>query len=193
MSETQSGQVQGGRDVVDVLTSDHQEALELIDQIRASQDPSQRRDLADTLIAEIVRHSVAEEMHVYPVMRDRLPDGEEAVNHDTEEHKEIERTMKEMESVDAADARFMQLVGDLERILRDHVQDEEGEQFPKLRTHVSADDLRELGDKVETAKKLAPTRPHPMAPNNELFHKTLGPGAGLVDRLRDKLTGRSTG
>jgi len=50
-----------------------------------------------------------------------------------------------------------------------------------------------MGAKVETAKKLAPTRPHPGAPHSELFHKLVGPGVGMVDRLRDKLTGRSTG
>jgi hypothetical protein len=50
-----------------------------------------------------------------------------------------------------------------------------------------------MAGKVETAKKLAPTRPHPSAPNAELFHKLVGPGVGLVDRLRDKLTGRATG
>ena len=51
---------------------------------------------------------------------------------------------------------------------------------------------RDLGEKVERAKKLAPTRPHPSAPHSELFHKTVGPGVGMIDRLRDKLTGRQT-
>jgi hypothetical protein len=75
-------------------------------------------------------------------------------------------------------------------VLADHVQDEESEQFPELRRKVPASVLEELAGKVETAKKLAPTRPHPSAPNSELFHKLVGPGVGLVDRLRDKLTGR---
>ena len=30
-------------------------------------------------------------------------------------------------------------------------------------------------------------------PHPELFHKTVGPGVGIIDRLRDKLTGRRTG
>jgi hypothetical protein len=72
------------------------------------------------------------------------------------------------------------------------VQDEETEQFPELRNRIPQQELIELAGKVETAKKLAPTRPHPGAPNNELFHKLVGPGVGLVDRLRDKLTGRAT-
>jgi hypothetical protein len=49
-----------------------------------------------------------------------------------------------------------------------------------------------LADKVQTAKQAAPTRPHPSSPNSELFHKSVGPGVGMLDRLRDKLTGRST-
>jgi hypothetical protein len=134
---------------------------------------------------------VAEEMYVYPAMRDHLPDGDEAVEHDTQEHKELEKLMKRLEGADAAGAEFMDIVGQIREVLDDHVSDEEDEQFPKLRAHIPAEKLVELKGKVETAKKLAPTRPHPMAPNAELFHKMVGPGVGLVDRLRDKLTGRN--
>lgn len=183
---------QNDQDVVDVLTTDHREALDLITQILASTDPDQRRDMADTVISELVRHSVAEEMFVYPAMRKHLPDGDAAVEHDTQEHKELEREMKELEAVPADDARFDQQVRALEATLRDHVQDEEQEQFPQLRALVPHEDLVAMAGKVETAKKVAPTRPHPSAPNNQLFHKTVGPGVGLVDRLRDALSGRST-
>ena len=69
-------------DVIDELISDHQEALKLLDQITSITDPDQRRDLADTVISEVVRHSVSEEMYVYPAMREYVPDGEQAVHHD---------------------------------------------------------------------------------------------------------------
>ena len=72
------------------------------------------------------------------------------------------------------------------------MEDEETEQFPQLRARIPVEKLVKLAGKVETAKKLAPTRPHPAAPNAALFHKVVGPGVGLVDRLRDKLSGRST-
>lgn len=183
----------GGQDVIDILTTDHREAIELIGQIKETPDGQTRRELTDTVITELVRHSVAEEMYVYPVMREHLPDGDAVVSHDTEEHKQLERIMKELEGADPAGPGFTVLIGELERTLRDHVQDEESGQFPRLREKVPADKLVELGGKVETAKKLAPTRPHPSAPNSELFHKLVGPGVGLVDRLRDKLTGRAEG
>jgi hemerythrin superfamily protein len=179
-------------DVIDTLTTDHREVAELIGQLTGTTDPEQRRDLADSLIAELVRHSVAEEMYVYPAMRDHLPDGAAVVDEDTREHKQLEVVMKELERADASSPELLEVVGRLEPLFRQHITDEEGTQFPQLRQHVPAAELVRLKEAVSAAKKLAPTRPHPMSPNSELFHKTVGPGVGLVDRLRDKLTGRST-
>jgi hypothetical protein len=167
----------GDHDVIDELISDHREVAALLDSIPTTTGDDEKRDLADVAISELVR-------------REHLPDGEEVVKHDTEEHKELERTMKELEGVAADDPRFQRLVGELRSQLQHHVDDEEGEQFPKLRASVPHETLVELREKVDTAKKLAPTRPHPGAPNNALFHKLVGPGVGLVDRARDKLTGR---
>ena len=183
---------QTGGDVVDVLVADHRDVTALISEIRTVADPMIRRDLTDTVISELVRHAVAEEMYVYPAMRKYLPDGEKAVEHDVEEHKELEQAMKRLEDVDVSSAAFTAALGRLEELLADHVRDEEVDQFPELRRRVPPAELTELAGKVETAKKLAPTRPHPAAPNSELFHKLVGPGVGLVDRLRDKLSGRVT-
>ena len=130
-------------------------------------------------------------MYVYPAMKEYLPNGDEAVQHDTEEHKELEATMKKLEAADADGSEFTRLMGELEVTLLDHIDDEESDQFPQLRQRVPHDELVKIGGKVETAKKIAPTRPHPLAPNNQVFHKLVGPGVGLVDRLRDKLTGRA--
>ncbi|HET9517804.1 MAG TPA: hemerythrin domain-containing protein [Actinoplanes sp.] len=178
-------------DVIDVLVSDHREVTALIDEIWEEQDPTARRDLTDTAISELVRHAVAEEMYVYPVVRKYIAGGEKAVEHDIEEHQELEQTMKRLEDMDVSSAEFESELRRLEMLLADHVQDEEAEQFPELRRQVPQDELTELAGKVENAKRLAPTRPHPSAPNSELFHKLVGPGVGLVDRLRDAITKRA--
>jgi len=182
----------GTPDVVDVLTADHRDVTALIGEIWTIRDPMMRRDLADTAISELVRHAVAEEMYVYPAMRKHLPDGEKAVEHDIEEHKELEQAMKDLEGLEVNEPRFDATLRRLETMLADHIQDEESEQFPELRRQVPQEELVEMAGKVERAKKLAPTRPHPNAPNSELFHKVAGPGVGLVDRLRDLITQRAT-
>jgi hemerythrin-like domain-containing protein len=180
------------QDVVDILTSDHHEVLDLIQQIKATTVADDRRDMTDTVISELVRHSVAEEMYVYPAMRKHLENGAEAVQHDIAEHKELETTMKALEGVDAGSHQFVGLIAQLEDILRDHISDEENEQFPELRAKIPRLELVEMAKKVNAAKEVAPTRPHPAAPNNQLFHKLVGPGVGMVDRLRDALSKRST-
>ncbi len=188
-------QHEGGtsRDATEILADDHKEFLALVGSIEGTPDPTMRRELADTLIAEIMRHAVAEEMFVYPAIQKHVPNGAEEVAHDKEEHQEIVLAMKQMEDVEAADPRFMEGVRRLEALLIEHASSEEGEQFPKLRTHIPRQELLSMGTKVEAAKRLAPTRPHPSAPHSALFHKTLGPGVGFADRLRDRLEGRHTG
>jgi len=63
--------------------------------------------------------------------------------------------------------------------------------LPKLREACRPDQLSELSDKFRRSKKMAPTRPHPSAPDHPPANKILDAGAGLVDRLRDALTGRN--
>lgn len=179
------------RDVTEILTADHREMIELLDQIEATTDPAERRALADAVTAEVMRHSVAEEMFVYPVMEREIPGGKDEVEHDKEEHQELEEVMKELEGLDAGSAEFIATVKRFTELLDHHADDEEADQFPKMRKHISAEDLVDLGRKVEAAKKIAPTRPHPGSPHSELFHMTLGPGVGMVDRLRDALSGRA--
>ena len=179
-------------DVIALLTTDHREAKELLAAAKAAEVLAEKRDLIDTLIGQLVRHSVAEETVVYPVMRVELPDGAEVVEHDTKEHKQLETLMKRLEDHDLTDAEVDGLLDELKAVLDDHVSDEEDEQFPELRAALSPERLEKMGEAVEALKKVAPTRPHPSAPNNALFHLMVGPGVGMVDRLRDKLSGRTT-
>lgn len=193
MDNHTQGQTGNGLDVINILTTDHQEMLELLAQVESSNDPEQRRDLIDAAIAEVMRHAVAEEMYVYPAMEKYIPNGRDEVEHDKREHDELVKVMKKLEDVDASDPSFMTLTKEMEKQLRHHIDDEESDQFPKLRNHIPVDELIDLGNKVDAAKKLSPTRPHPSAPHSELFHKSVGPGVGMVDRLLDKLQGRHTG
>ena len=178
------------KDVIEILTADHREMIGLLELIEETTDPAERRALADAATAEIVRHSVAEELFVYPVYTREVTDGADEVEHDKEEHQELEETLVKLEGVDSEDADFLRLVRELKGQLDHHVDDEESDQFPKLRRAVSAEELVDLGRKVEAAKKVAPTRPHPDSPHSELFHMTVGLGVGMVDRLRDALSGR---
>ncbi len=197
MTDTQSSA--GGaastveRDMIDVLIADHREVDALFTELeRGGQSPEQRKRLVSVVIAELVRHSVAEEQYLYPTTREVLPDGDAEADHEIREHAEAEQMMKELEGLEVDDPRFDQTLASLISSIRHHISDEEGDLFPRLRQACSPAKLRELGRLIEAVKQLAPTRPHPSAPDTPPWNKILDPSAGLVDRIRDALSGRPT-
>ncbi|THA23300.1 hemerythrin domain-containing protein [Streptomyces sp. A1277] len=180
-----------GGNVIAELTTDHREVDGLFEKIETQPvGDKQRRKLADELTIELVRHSVAEEMHLYPAVREHVEGGNEIADKELSDHAEVEQHLKDLEGLSADDPQFDHLVAKLKLEVTEHVRDEEGRLFPLLAAACTPEALDELGDKVRTAKKTAPTRPHPSAPDTPPGNKLLGPGTGLVDRARDLLTGR---
>lgn len=108
------------------------------------------------------------------------------------DHSEVEKILKKLEGCSADDPQMDQLLLTLKESVTRHVRDEESNLFAQLRPACSAQALDRLGEKIRTAKKMAPTRPHTSAPVTPPANKLLAPGAGLVDRARDFVTGRGT-
>ncbi|MFG2127406.1 hemerythrin domain-containing protein [Streptomyces sp. NPDC048751] len=180
-----------GGNVIDELMTDHREVEEFFGRIEALPSGHKDRKLyADQATMELVRHSVAEEAYLYPAVREHVANGDAMADRELEDHAKAEQIMKDLEGCDADDPEFDRLIGMLMSEIRAHVADEEQNLFPMLRASCPPDALDKLGDKVRQAKKVAPTRPHPAAPDKPPANKLLAPGAGLVDRVRDALSGR---
>ena len=178
-------------DVIELLEHDHREVEQMFAEYEQATSKEQKETLRDRIIIELVRHSEAEEQAVYPLMRKTIDNGEQIIEHEIDEHSKAERIMKELDTMSADDPQFGVLMQQLMAAIKEHVAEEENDVFPQFRTRVSADELNKLGETVERLKKIVPTHPHPMAPDHPPFNALLGPGAGLVDRMRDMLTGRA--
>jgi hemerythrin superfamily protein len=185
------------RDVIEVLEHDHREVEQMFQELESLRGAtteealSRRKDLADQVTIELVRHSVAEEVLVYPEVDKKV--SKEEADHAREEHAEAEETLHRLEKLDADDAGFDDELATLMREIRHHIEDEEGEMFAHMRQVIPEDELRRLGARVEAFKKVAPTRPHPHVPNERGPRLAAGPAASLFDRMRDLATGRGTG
>ncbi|MFF5020107.1 hemerythrin domain-containing protein [Streptomyces sp. NPDC001165] len=180
-----------GGNVLEELMSDHREVEEIFGRIEATTGGGQAlRDLVDEVTIELVRHSVAEEQHLYPAVREHVEGGDRLADKEIADHGRVEKLLKQLEKMDADDAQMRPLLQQLMDEVSAHVRDEENNLFPMLREACSSEMLDDLGDKVRRAKAMAPTRPHPSAPTTPPANKLLAPGAGLVDRARDFVTGR---
>lgn len=181
------------RDVVEVLTHDHREVEQMFDQyhqLPTTGSDDQRRALVDQMIIELVRHSVAEEEYLYPAVKESVAGGAQLAEREIGEHAEAERTMNTLDKLRAGDPSFGDHVAALMGQVRAHIAEEEGDLFPKLQQAVGRPEMVKLGELVEHAKTLAPTRPHPAAPDRPPFDKLAAPATGLADKVRDFLTGR---
>jgi hemerythrin-like domain-containing protein len=182
------------RDVVDVLTADHREFDRIftqLEELRGQTGPDalrRKRELVDEVTIGLVKHSVAEETQVYPRVEKQV-DKEEA-EHSKEEHAEAEETMKRLERMDADDPGFDDAVQELINEIRHHVEHEESRMFTELRASFTREQLVEMAGQVEAIKKIAPTRAHPMTPNEPGVRLAVGPVASLLDHLRDAVSGR---
>jgi hemerythrin superfamily protein len=174
------------RDVIEVLEHDHREVEQMFQELEtlrgASTDEqmARKKDLADQVTIELVRHSVAEEVLVYPQVEAKVSE------------EEAERTLARLEQLDADDPSFDGELATLMAEIRHHIEDEEGQMFAHMRQVIDEEELRKLGSRVEAFKKVAPTHPHPNVPNTPGVRAVAGAPASLFDRLRDLATDRGT-
>ncbi|OII70329.1 hemerythrin domain-containing protein [Streptomyces sp. CC77] len=177
-------------DALELLAHDHRMVEQLFRDYRAAASDTQRRAVVEVLVRELSKHAALEELMVYPVAKEVLPDGPREVEQRLGEHRAVKRTLLALDRLAAGDERTDGLVDALRRDVEQHVRDDEGELTPRLRGAVSQQDLDELGGLLDEAKQTAPTRPHPHAPEEPPALALAAPVAAAYDRLRDRLQGR---
>ena len=180
-----------------MLRADHREVERLFKQFeKAGPDAhATRRQVVDKIIKELSVHAAIEEQVFYPAVREAAPDAEDEVLESLEEHHIVKWTLSELENMDPEDERFVPKATVLMENVRHHVEEEEGELFPKVREVLKRKALTELGEAMESAKKVVPTRPHPRAPDTPPGNLVAGAGAAVVDKAKDavKKAARSSG
>lgn len=147
-------------DLISVLAEENRELRQLLTELeQLTESESLRRSLADLTIAELVRHMMAEESYLYPVARERLPEGTRIVDRHIAEYGKIEQTLKRLERHDLTSADFSLLLSRLDADARAQLQAEEEEElFPLVARHVGQEELAVLGRKAVESKEKASIR-----------------------------------
>ena len=184
----------------DVLARDHEEVKRMLAELElgptaadgANSDQLMlRKKMVEQLVVEESRHEAAEEMYFWPMVRDRLPDGDDLANQALAQEQEGKEVLHRLDKLAPEDTEFENLLARFISAGRIHIAFEEAQVWPGLRTALNAGEAGDLGIKLEQAKETAPTRPHPKTPPTPGALKTAGPAAAAADRIRDAATGRN--
>ena len=174
-------------DAITMLRDDHATVRDLFRRFEKAGDRAHKtkRKLVDQIIEELSLHAAVEEQVFYPAVRQAVEQAEDDVLESLEEHHIVKWTLSELEDMDPQDERFDAKVTVLIESVRHHMQEEEGDMFPKVRKAVPAAELKELGELMQQVKRVSPTRPHPRAPDEPPGNLIAGPVAAVLDRGKE--------
>jgi hemerythrin superfamily protein len=177
-----------------MLKDDHETVEQLFRRYTRAGDRAfvEKRAIVDRIIEELSVHAAIEEQLFYPTVRATVPDTEALGLESLEEHHVVKWVLSEIDGMAPEDERFDAKVTVLMDNVRHHVELEEGELFPMVRDELGRKALSDLGEAMAGARRIAPTHPHPRAPDRP-GNLIVGIVAGVADRIADTLNGFAQG
>jgi hemerythrin superfamily protein len=170
--------------------SDHIRLHELIAE-HDSAPVERRKDVLHELHRLVFPHAFAEETVLFPAIRRLVPDGDELTARVEAEHQEVNEVMAGLLSLDPADPAYEARVQHAFDVLRRDARDEEELLLPRLQDAVDVEELVSIGTAWETARRTAPTRPHPVVSRRPPGNVLAGVPLSVYDRVRDLGRGRA--
>lgn len=142
-------------DVLSLLRTDHKNVADLIDAANDC-EPGDKRlvELANDIAQALTVHATLEEKFFYPELRDRADDLEDRVDvfEAFAEHDVVEHLIRLLSSGPRRDEQFKAEVQVLGENVKHHVKEEESTIFRLARKLMDADELSDLGERMEAAK-----------------------------------------
>jgi hypothetical protein len=175
-------------DVSSQVVRSHRRVQELFAQFDLYDDTSAVNLIRD-LFAQIRRglsvHAVAEEQVLYPPLRAHVPGGAKLADAALADHHQVAETLVILDRLEPRDPGFLVGVRALAGSVGRHMGEEERELLPLFEQHLSAEQQQELARAFQAAETVAPTRPHPDAPQRPPANIVVGLATSLLDRARD--------
>ena len=179
-------------DAITLLKDDHASVEKLFKAYEKLGDRAlkTKEKTVKSIIKELSLHAAIEEQAFYPAVRKEVEGTDSEVLEAIEEHHIVKWELSELEKLSASDERYDAKVTVLIENVRHHVKEEEKELFPEVRKALGRRRLAEIGDTLETSRKLAPTSPHPRSPSTPPGNLVAAPVAKAVDKVVDKVLGK---
>jgi hypothetical protein len=169
-------------DVIDILLTQHARIRDLFADVKSAEG-EHKQQAFDELRALLAVHETAEEMILRPVSAKVA--GKSIADARNEEESEASKVLAELEKMDVTSANFDRQLAEFEMAVNTHAENEESQEFPRVKDGVEADQRKKMGAALKAAEAVAPTHPHPSTAGSPVAQWAVGPIASIVDRARD--------
>lgn len=134
-------------DAIVMLRADHKEVEALFKRL----EKDDLRVVPD-ICAALTRHAYIEEQVFYPAVRADVEGALDDVLEAVEEHHLVKTLVGELTTLESSDETYKAKATVLMELVRHHVEEEEGEMFPEVRSALGRKRLGEIGEQMEAAK-----------------------------------------
>jgi hemerythrin superfamily protein len=140
-------------DAIKLLKADHDKVKKLLTELESTTERGlkTRAELFSTIKGELTLHEIVEEEIFYPELKSH-PKAREIVLEAYEEHHVVDKLMGELEELPVDDEKWGAKAKVMKENIEHHVKEEEGEMFRKARQVFDADELEDLGARMEKRK-----------------------------------------
>ncbi|KAI0859532.1 hypothetical protein F4860DRAFT_482289 [Xylaria cubensis] len=174
--------------ISEAIREDHKQLKDYYNRVVNSKDLDEQERYGNAFIWELARHSIAEEIVVYPAFeRDIHDNGKGIADKDRAQHQGIKEQLYEFQKLKPKDEAYLPTLERLFEDLQHHIKEEEENDLVKLERQISLTESKELSQSFERTKMLTPTRSHPSAPNKPPFETVIGLMIAPIDKIRDLL------
>lgn len=180
-------------DAISFLRQDHKSVLGLLETLDGAPSGSGAHasgleTMVNNLIIAESQHEAIEEQFFWPAVRDKMGDG--LADKAVEQEQAGKQLLQRLEDGKPGEPDYHEALQEFVKAAREHIAYEQDVVWPQVERAISREELEKIGEKLESGKKIAPTRPHPHTPANPAVLKTMGMGAAAIDHARDAITGR---
>ena len=140
-------------DALDLLKTDHDKVKRLLTELESTTERGvkTRSELFATIKGELTLHEIVEEEIFYPELKAH-PKAKDIVLEAYEEHHVVDLLMGELESLDVDDPTWGAKATVMKENIEHHIGEEEGEMFQQARRVFDAQELDDLGRRMEQRK-----------------------------------------
>jgi len=148
-------------DAIVLLKEDHKEILKTFKDFENAGENAvvTKGRLVDKIIELLTVHTYLENEVMYPRVRELLPELEDDIDESYEEHHVADLLVVELAAMKPDADRFDAKTTVLIENVRHHIEEEEGDWFPKVREGLGRKQLQEIGAAMLRARDVAPRRP----------------------------------
>ncbi|KAK4153442.1 DNA nickase [Chaetomidium leptoderma] len=176
--------------ISDVITKDHRELEQYYNEVVNSSDHDHQERYGNQFTWELARHSVAEELIVYPAFEKYMGGkGHQMAESDRKDHHRVKELLKEFQNMKPQQQDYVPKLKELWGVLSAHMEEEEKHDMPALESALQSaageSETATMAKKFGLTKAFVPSRSHPSAGENPYFESAMGMLAAPIDHIAD--------